>query len=484
MVLTLTLGALAFLISLLLTPLVRDVFLKMGVVDVPDGERKFHRTSIPRVGGIAIFLSYTIAYAALAMLTDPVKGPVPYSFDSRNWLFAGVTVIFATGLLDDLLTLRPKQKLLGQIIAATLVWCGGIEINLFHNMPAAHWLSFPVTVFWLVACTNAFNLIDGLDGLAAGAGFFATATMIVAAVLDHNLALALATVPLAGSLLAFLCFNFNPASVFLGDCGSLTIGFLLGCFGMMWSQKITTVVGLSAPLMAVSLPLLDTSIAIVRRVLRNRPIFSPDRGHIHHRLLDQGNSPKRTALLLYGACLITGIFSLSQQLLHWNFGPIVLLGFLVSAGLAVNYLGYLEFAVAGQVLSRKLMFRIIEDEIKIHQLDNALTECETERERLEIVSKACRGLGFKEAFVTGKTTNGLDHMIDLSVSHVSLSIDRERVLVLQEFPGDGRPLPMDRLLSVIRTHLQQIPAPAGREHLLLNCELESENVAIRRETAA
>jgi len=351
-------------------------------------------------------------------------------------------------------------------------------------MPAAHWLSFPVTVFWLVACTNAFNLIDGLDGLAAGAGFFATATMIVAAVLDHNLALALATVPLAGSLLAFLCFNFNPASVFLGDCGSLTIGFLLGCFGMMWSQKITTVVGLSAPLMAVSLPLLDTSIAIVRRVLRNRPIFSPDRGHIHHRLLDQGNSPKRTALLLYGACLITGIFSLSQQLLHWNFGPIVLLGFLVSAGLAVNYLGYLEFAVAGQVLSRKLMFRIIEDEIKIHQLDNALTECETERERLEIVSKACRGLGFKEAFVTGKTTNGLDHMIDLSVSHVSLSIDRERVLVLQEFPGDGRPLPMDRLLSVIRTHLQQIPAPAGREHLLLNCELESENVAIRRETAA
>jgi UDP-GlcNAc:undecaprenyl-phosphate/decaprenyl-phosphate GlcNAc-1-phosphate transferase len=484
MVLTLTLGALAFLISLLLTPLVRDVFLKIGVVDVPDGERKSHRKNIPRVGGIAIFLSYTIAYAALAMLTDPVKGPIPYSFDSRNWLFAGVTVIFATGLLDDLLTLRPKQKLLGQIIAATLVWCGGIEINLFHNMPAAHWLSFPVTVFWLVACTNAFNLIDGLDGLAAGAGFFATATMIVAAILDHNLALALATVPLAGSLLAFLCFNFNPASVFLGDCGSLTIGFLLGCFGMMWSQKITTLFGLSAPLMAVSLPLLDTSIAIARRVLRNRPVFSPDRGHIHHRLLDRGNSPRQTALLLYGACLITGIFSLSQQLLHWNFGPLVLLGFLISAGLAVNYLGYLEFAVAGQVLSRKLLFRIIEDEIKIHQLDSSLTECGTERERLETISKACRSLGFKEAFVASKSKNGLDHKIDLSVSHISISIDRERVLVLQEFPGDGRPLPMDRLLSVIRTHLQQIPPPGDREHLLLNCDLESENVAIGRSTAA
>ena len=125
------------------------------------------------------------------MLTDPVKGPIPYSLDSRNWLFAGVTVIFATGLLDDLLTLRPKQKLVGQVIAATLVWCGGIEINLFHNVPEAHWLSFPVTVFWLVACTNAFNLIDGLDGLAAGAGFFATATMIVAALLRPDLPAAL-----------------------------------------------------------------------------------------------------------------------------------------------------------------------------------------------------------------------------------------------------------------------------------------------------
>ena len=484
MVLTLTLGALAFLISLLLTPLVRDVFLKMGVVDVPDSERKFHRKSIPRVGGIAIFLSYTIAYAALAMLTDPVKGPIPYSFDSRTWLFAGVTVIFATGLLDDLLTLRPKQKLLGQIIAATLVWCGGIEINLFHNMPAVHWLSFPVTVFWLVACTNAFNLIDGLDGLAAGAGFFATATMIVAAILDHNLALALATVPLAGSLLAFLCFNFNPASVFLGDCGSLTIGFLLGCFGMMWSQKITTLFGLSAPLMAVSLPLprhLDCDRA---QGIAKPSDFLSRSGAYSSSPARPGQFPKQTALLLYGACFITGIFSLSQQLLHWNFGPIVLLGFLASVGLAVNYLGYLEFAVAGQVLSRKLMFRIIEDEIKIHQLDSALTECGTERERLETISNACRGLGFSEAFVAGKSKSGLDHMIDLSVSHISISIDRERVLVLQEFPSDGRPLPMDRLLSVIRTHLQQIPAPGDREHLLLDCDLQSENVAIGRGTAA
>ena len=162
----------------------------------------------------------------------------------------------------------------------------------------------------------------------------------------------------------------------------------------------------------------------------------------------------------------------------------MLLGFLVSVGVAVNYLGYVEFAAAGQVLSRKLVFRIIENEIKIHQLDEMLTECATERERLEVIGKACVGLGFKDAFVTGKNKNVLDHLVDLSVAHVSISIDRERALVLQEFPGDGRPLPMDRLLAVIRTHLQQIPAPAAREHVLLNCDVESQRVVVGRATAA
>ena len=482
MVLTLTLGAIAFLISLLLTPLVRDIFLKIGVVDEPDGERKLHRKSIPRVGGIAVFLSYTIAFAVVAIFINPLNTRDSYSLDSFNWLFAGMTVIFATGLLDDLLTLRPKQKLFGQMIAAILVWCGGIEINLFPDSPAAHWISLPFTVFWVVACTNAFNLIDGLDGLAAGAGFFATATMIVAAVLDHNVPLVVAMVPLAGSLLAFLCFNFNPASVFLGDCGSLTVGFLLGCFGIMWSQKIMTVLGLSAPLMAVSLPLLDTSIAIARRVLRNHPVFSPDRGHIHHRLLDRGNSVKRTALLLYGACFIAGAFSLSQQLLPLKFGPLAVLAFLIAVGVGVNYLGYLEFAVAGQIFSRKLMFRIIDDEIKIQQLDSALAECTTDRERHEAIGEACRGLGFKGAFVAGKTPH--DRLIDLSASHVSIAIDRERVLVLQELPGDGRPLPVDRLLSVIRIHLQHSPANGVRDHLLIKRDLESQNVALGSGTAA
>lgn len=480
MLLTLILGAIAFLISLLFTPLIRDTFLKLGVVDIPDGGRKLHRKSIPRVGGIAVFLAYTIAYGLVALLVRPDRG---FFFEGANWLFAGVTVVFATGLLDDLLTLQPKQKLIGQVIAATLVWSGGIEINLFHSLPGAHWISLPVTVFWLVACTNAFNLIDGLDGLAAGAGFFATATMIAAALLGHNMPLALVAVPLAGSLLAFLCFNFNPASVFLGDCGSLTIGFLLGCFGLMWSHNITTLAGMSAPLIAVSLPLADTSIAIARRLLRNRPIFSPDRGHIHHRLLDLGNSTKKTALLLYAACFVTGSFALSHQLLHWNFGWLIIAVFLATAAVAVNRLNYVEFAVAGRILSRKLMFRVIEDEIKIQQLENALSVCKTENERVEAIGETCRSLGFKDAFVAGRAMQP-NHLISIAATHVSIAIDRNRVLVLEELPSDGRALPIDKLLSVIRTHFQLSTAKTDVDRVVLTCNLDTETLALGRSTAA
>jgi UDP-GlcNAc:undecaprenyl-phosphate GlcNAc-1-phosphate transferase len=484
MVLTLTIGALAFLISLLLTPVIRDIFLKIGVVDKPDGERKLHRKSIPRVGGIAIFLSYTVACAAPAFLMSPAKNSAVFSFAESTWLFAGVTVVFATGLIDDLITLRPKQKMLGQIIAATLVWCGGIELNLVPNLAGAHWISYPVTVLWILACTNAFNLIDGLDGLAAGAGFFAAATMIIAAIFDHNLMLALAAIPLAGGLIGFLCFNFNPASVFLGDCGSLTIGFLLGSFAMMWGQKTTTSWGWIAPLMAVSLPLVDTSIAIARRVLRNRPVFSPDRGHIHHRLLDHGNSPKRAALLLYAACITAGIFSLSQHLLQFRFGPLVLVCFFITVGLAIKQLDYLEFSVAGQVLSRRLMFRIIEDEIKLQQLEQVLAACDTQQEKFQAIAEACSRFGFKNTFISGKSGLLPGRLLDLSIAHVSFPIDRDRVITLQEFSGDGRPLLMDRLSSIIRTHLQTGAIPAVKDHLLFANDRETENVVEGQGTAA
>ena len=157
------------------------------------------------------------------------------------------------------------------------------------------WLSLPLTLLWLVGCANAFNLIDGIDGLATGAGLFATVTILIGALLSNNVPLALATVPLAGALLGFLRYNFNPASIFLGDSGSLTIGFLLGCYGVLWSQKGATMLGMTAPLMALAVPLLDTGLAVARRFLRHQPIMSGDAAHIHHRLLARGLTPKDCA---------------------------------------------------------------------------------------------------------------------------------------------------------------------------------------------
>ncbi|HXE14590.1 MAG TPA: MraY family glycosyltransferase [Bryobacteraceae bacterium] len=456
------LGIAAFIVSFGITPLVRNVFLKMGVVDVPD-ERKVHRNNIPRVGGIAIFVAYAIVYAASALVPAAGNRLFEQPFEAKWWLLGAVAVVFATGLLDDLLTLRPKHKLLGQVLAAVLVWSSGIEIHLFHNMPFGHILSLPLTIFWLVGCSNAFNLIDGLDGLATGAALFATLTMTAAAMLTHNYSLALVTVPLAGCLLAFLCFNFNPASIFLGDCGSLTIGFLLGCFGMIWSEKITTFVGLAAPVMAVSLPLLDTSIAIVRRFLRNRPIFSPDRGHIHHRLLDRGNSVRKTALTLYGVCAVAAALSLLQQSFEGEFGSLAIVLFAILMCFGIQYLGYVEFRVAGRLLSKRVMFGIVDSEIKMQQLEAQLATTTEEAAAFGLIRKTCTDLGVETVFLAGHRDELIEILLASSESQINLPINANRTLVLHGLPQD-RPLPVERLSSILRKHFQSgrtaKPAPA------------------------
>jgi UDP-GlcNAc:undecaprenyl-phosphate/decaprenyl-phosphate GlcNAc-1-phosphate transferase len=473
MLFILSLGVLAFAISLFMTPLVRDVFLRMGVVDMPDQDRKVHSNNIPRVGGIAIFIAYTIAYAVLALTPAAHNEFFGQAFDRNWWLFSGVAIVFLTGLLDDLLTLRPKQKLLGQVIAAVLVWYGGIEINLFPNTHFGPWLTLPLTIGWLVGCTNAFNLIDGLDGLAAGTGLCASLTVIAAALITHNVSLALMAIPLAGSLLAFLCFNFNPASIFLGDCGSLTIGFLLGCFGVLWSQKITTVVGLSAPLMAVSIPLLDTSIAIARRVLRSRPIFSPDRGHIHHRLLDRGNSVRKTALLLYAAGAIAAGLSLLQQSSNGQLGALVILVFGSLVCIGIQHLGYVEFRVASRLLQKRVMFRMIDDEMKLQQLENRLLASD-EDQALDLIRKTCLDLGVENVFIVDRKDEVVDILFGFSASQVNLPIDSSRTLILHGLPPHDRPLPIERISTLVRKHCREQGKSLDPAAILLDYTVQGE----------
>lgn len=335
-------------LSLILTPVFRNVFRSYGVVDEPDQKRKFHKSAIPRGGGMAI----AVAYALSILIVQWHTGLIAERLTLIWKVLPAACAIFAVGIADDIWGLKPTQKLFGQLIAASIACWSGILVLNVAGLQLHNWWTVPVTIFWLLACSNAFNLVDGMDGLAAGVGIFATLTIIVSALVQGNYALATATVPLAGCLLGFLRYNFNPATIFLGDSGSLLIGFLLGCYGIIWTEKSATLLGMMAPLMALSLPLLDVGLAIIRRFLRRQPIFSADRGHIHHRLLDRGLSPKKAALLLYGICSLVAVFSLLQTIFLRNgaVSSAIVLAFCAVAWLGIQYLGYAEFTLAGKML--------------------------------------------------------------------------------------------------------------------------------------
>lgn len=374
MFLILTLGALSVLMTLVLTPFVRDSIGKFGFLDHPDGVRKKHTTAVPRVGGIAIAVAYVGTFAIAFLL------PFSYSFVMRRalptilQLAMVASVVFLTGVLDDLVGLSAWQKLLGIGGAASLAYVAGIrvDVHLLNFLPAWPWLGFVITVVWLIGCTNAFNLIDGMDGLASGVGLVATLAMLIAALTQGNMPLALATMPLAGCLLGFLRYNFNPASVFLGDSGSLLIGFLLGCYGALWSEKSVTLIALTVPLLALSIPLMDVFLSITRRFLRNKPIFAPDRGHIHHRLLDRGLSPKKAVLTIYGFCSVVAILSLLMSAMHSRFSGLIVIAFCATAWFGIRHLEYGEFATAGRLFLQGRFRKIIDSETRLLDFEKAL----------------------------------------------------------------------------------------------------------------
>ena len=394
MYLILSLGLIAFVLSLVLTPLIRDIFRKMGMVDVPDGGRKHHTEAVPRVGGIAIALSYLVAFGVILFLPFNYRNRVAQALPDIGTLLLAAGIVFAVGLWDDLRGLKPWQKLAGQLAAAALAYSGGVQIHFASGTVADSYLSFPLSIIWLIGCTNAFNLIDGLDGLSAGVGFFATITMLLAALTQNNIELILVTMPLAGSLLAFLRYNFNPASIFLGDCGSLLIGFMLGCFGTLWSQKSVTILGMLAPMMAMAIPLLDTGLAIVRRFLRHQPILGADRGHIHHRLLDRGMTPRQVALILYGICGLVAIFSLLQNVVEHQFSGLIVVLFCMAAWVGIQHLGYVEFGMARDMLFRGTMRRMIDAQTRLRHLESTLSAARSDQEQWKAVLDASRDFGF------------------------------------------------------------------------------------------
>lgn len=387
----LALGTISFLLCFALTPICRDLFVHWDLVDLPDGGRKSHLRAVPRVGGLPIVLSCAAAFGFLYWLHD---GRVYIQHDSvLKGVLPAAGIMFLVGFLDDVMDLRPRNKLLGQLVAASLAVFLGVHLHLRHPHPI---LSALISVAWLICCTNAVNLIDGMDGLATGVSLLASLTVLGIATIYGHFGLALVTAPLVGALLAFLRFNFAPASVFLGDCGSLTIGFLLGCFGLVWSQHATSVVGLVAPLMALALPLTDVGLAISRRFLRNVPIFQGDRGHIHHRVLALGFSTRTTALILYAACCAFASLAVMATVTHKALPFLVLLVVLV--GLGISRLKYPELiAVMNEALSLRRLRSSIRGNIYVEDFYLALRSADSIEACWEVLRTACRDLHFASA---------------------------------------------------------------------------------------
>ena len=300
---------LALLISLLLVPFVAKLAIKIGAVDKPN-ERKVHTKIMPRMGGLAIYLSF---FAVLFLSHEMTMQHIG--------LLTGGTVLVLVGIIDDKTDMPAKIKLLGQIFAACIVVAAGIRVEFMTNFILGgvfplYIFSVPFTVLWIVAITNAVNLIDGLDGLAAGTSIIAAATMAISGYATGQTEMASMALILIGASLGFLKYNFHPAKIFMGDTGSMFLGYNLAVLAIMGFTKSFTVLSLVTPILVLAIPILDTLFAIIRRKMNNKPIFKPDKNHLHHCLLNYGFSHRNTVLIIYAVSAVLALCGLIMTYLN------------------------------------------------------------------------------------------------------------------------------------------------------------------------
>lgn len=300
--------AATFLLSLALTPLIRGLALKIGAVDNPNA-RRVNKVPMPTMGGLAIFIAFNIANFALLRNQYP---------SDQIWpLFAAEVLIILTGIIDDIYELKPRQKMFGILLASLVVYfAAGIRMTTltipFVGTVQLGWLSLPITLLWIAAITNAVNLIDGLDGLACGVAIIALTTSAVTGYFFLNVTNTFVSImmfTMVAALAGFLPYNFHPAKIYLGDTGSLFIGFMISVFSL-YGLKNATFITIIIPVIILGVPITDTVYAILRRKLNNRPISQADKHHLHHRLMQMGLSHTQTVLVIYGIALIFSCISL------------------------------------------------------------------------------------------------------------------------------------------------------------------------------
>ncbi len=350
-------------LSLLLTPIIGNAGKKYGLLDIPD-KRKLHTKPIPRIGGVAIFLSFMSTLLFINLFKT--KLATHFIFDHQMYsFFLGGAIIFGIGLFDDFKNLSPAVKLFFQIISASAAYYGGMQINgfdLFDTTVNFGIFSYFITVFWFLLFINAVNLADGLDGLAAGLVFFVCLVMIVLLLLRDEYLIAMITVALCGSTLGFLKYNFNPATIFLGDCGSYFLGYTLAALSILGSFKSQMGAIMLIPFIALGIPLFDTLIAPIRRFIYGQRMFRPDSDHIHHRLIKMGLSHYGAVIVLYSATVLLGIMAITLVNIRDEQAGLFLVLIGVCACIIVHKLGYFKYFAINKV---KGWFKDIGSEIGI-----------------------------------------------------------------------------------------------------------------------
>ena len=410
---------LALTLVLLVTPLVIRSAGALKLLDAPDGGRKSHETAVPRLGGVAVWLSSAAVVCILFSHTSPLFVTPGPAGDAQIRLLAGALIgsgmLFLTGLVDDVRGLTPAVKGIMQVVAAGVAYLFGaglpaVALGYGVGVPVGV-LEAPLVLLWIVGVTNAFNFIDGLNGLAGGIAVVACATIFVAGLALGNLAVLMPAVVLGGALIGFLRFNFPGARIFLGDSGSMSIGFLLAVLSLHAATNSAGAVLVIIPLLAVFVPLMDGALAIVRRWLRHVPVSGADARHVHHRLLALGIGPRRTALILWALAGGMASFGLLMALTApFVATSIAIFGLVAVSVLLIygtNLLSYHEFMVAGEVLlsAPARARRVITDQILALDLAALLEDARTPDEVAQILSKASGQFGFMAMELRGDNIN-------------------------------------------------------------------------------
>jgi UDP-GlcNAc:undecaprenyl-phosphate/decaprenyl-phosphate GlcNAc-1-phosphate transferase len=388
----------ALLLALVSTKYVRDLAHRKGWLETPVLDRHVHTTPLPRIGGVAIVSSFTIAIGCFLLAAHWFNLPFADLTIPTLKMLGPAFMVFLLGLYDDLRGASPTAKFLVQAIAAALLYMGGFGIHrfdlFFSGQPLQTIVGLPLTIFWVLLISNAFNLIDGLDGLAAGSALFSTTIIFILSFIVPNVMVSFLSLALTGVILGFLRYNFSPASIFLGDSGSLFIGFVISALAMAGSQKSPTIVAVTIPLVSLGFPILDVLLDFGRRFLRGKPLFEGDRDHIHHKLLKRGLSQREAVLLLYAVTAGFGFVSL--VLLH-QMTPVALILALTGTAvlIGVQQLRYNEFGEMLSILQRATRRRqVIANHVAVRRATEILESCDEFQSICQVLQDTLRPVGF------------------------------------------------------------------------------------------